>query len=633
MLRLLRSLLVVVAITITLQPLANSQSPTSSKAQAPPSSGLTLKTNAHLVIVDVVVTDKNQNSVRDLKQSDFSLAEESTPQTIRSFEEHHPVDKVSTLPPIPKLPPGVFTNYVPVPPTDSLNIILLDNLNTEIVDQLYALHQLQEYLKIARPGTRTAIFGLTTRLILLQGFTSDPEILKTAISRRLSAASPIPETPADTEQVSSLARMGVGPNGDGLTLAEVTENLKQLSDNQQTDQFVLRTRYTLDAMNVLARYLSGMPGRKNLIWFSGSFPINLLPNESRSEPFESSAWAADEFRETTSLLTLSQVAVYPVDPRGIVGFPEFQGLPGPTAPGQKPLISTVSSTSGSPSSLSQRIAAEHSTAVQMAQDTGGHAFVNTNDLSHAIADAIQNGSSYYTLTYAPTNSTWDGDFRKIQVKLKQQGYNLAYRHGYYAIDSTAPTSTKAKKTVASPQGAPPPPDPMRTAMIRGGPNSAQIIFKARVLPAAAALEETPASGNKPNPDAKFSHGPYRRYTIDIAADPHSIYFTKSADGKYHSHIEVRAYVFDQDGQLIVETSTSNRADISADALNSIIKNGYPLHQQISVPIKGNFYIRIGVYDFTGDHIGSIEVPVAAVKDLTPLPASISSPTDITGAPN
>jgi len=64
-----------------------------------------------------------------------------------------------------------------------------------------------------------------------------------------------------------------------------------------------------------------LPGRKNLIWFSGSFPINILPNEDLLNPFSVVASAEDEFRETSNLLARSQVAVYPIDARGLMTMP------------------------------------------------------------------------------------------------------------------------------------------------------------------------------------------------------------------------------------------------------------------------------------------------------------------------
>ncbi len=264
----------------------------------------------------------------------------------------------------------------------------------------------------------------------------------------------------------------------------------------------------------------------------------------------------------------------------------------------------------------------------MAEQTGGRAFINTNGLSQAIASATDSGANFYTLTYSPTDPAQDGKFRKIQVKLQQQGYTLSYRRGYYAIDPNATASTKAKAPAPSPstppaKGAPaplPPPDPMRTAMMRGGPDPTEIIFKARILPATTTPEDTLAPGSQANPNAKLSHGPYRRYLVDIAADPRPILFTKTKDGLYHSQLELRVYVYDQDGTLIIDSLAASRSDITPELLKQILAGGYPLHQQISVPVKGNYFMRIGLRDITGDRIGAIEVPVASISKLPPLSA-------------
>ncbi len=187
-----RSLLVIFALT-AFQPLAYSQSPAPAPAPA------TIKARAQIVIVDVVVTDKNQNPVHNLKQSDFNVIEGSTPQTISHFEEHvYPNPKAPPAEHLPPMPPGVFTNFSPAPPGDSLNIILLDTLNTPMADQSYVRAQLKQYLNTAKPGVRTAIFGLTSRLILLQGFSSNPEILKAVIDKKNPTASPLLDDAAGT---------------------------------------------------------------------------------------------------------------------------------------------------------------------------------------------------------------------------------------------------------------------------------------------------------------------------------------------------------------------------------------------------------------------------------------------------
>ena len=88
-------------------------------------------------------------------------------------------------------------------------------------------------------------------------------------------------------------------------------------------QTQMRTQYTLDAFNALAHYLANFPGRKNLIWFSGSFPLQIEPDPTLNDPFAVMADSNEEFRETTNLLALAQTAVYPVDARGLMTAPMF----------------------------------------------------------------------------------------------------------------------------------------------------------------------------------------------------------------------------------------------------------------------------------------------------------------------
>ena len=109
---------------------------------------------------------------------------------------------------------------------------------------------------------------------------------------------------------------------------EIIAHLKQFEAQRSSDDAQSRARCTLQALNQMARYLAGLLGRKNLIWFSGSFPINILPDgslvdtfanipNSTADPFAAVANYSEEFRETTELLARSQVAVYPIDARGL----------------------------------------------------------------------------------------------------------------------------------------------------------------------------------------------------------------------------------------------------------------------------------------------------------------------------
>ncbi len=620
---LLKSLLLLA----TLPSLAYAQTPIQAAPATTTPPVATLKSNTRLVVLDVVVTDRSQHPVHNLQQSNFTVLENNTSQSIRHFEEHiYPNPTAAKPEPFPVLPAGIFTNFVPAPPGDSLNVLLLDTLNTPMSDQAFVRNQLKEYLKTARPGTRIAIFGLTSRLSLLQGFTSDPELLKSFIEKNPHKASPLLDDPAGVGGVQSTSDMMSDSMGSDPGSAQIIANLQQFEAQQQTFQLELRIRYTLDAMNLLARYLSGLPGRKNLIWFSGSFPINVFPDSSLSNPFATVISRDKELRETTNLFTLSQVAVYPVDARGLMVSPTMSA-----ANSGSKYVRNPRAFAADESKFFQQTSAEHATMQQMAEQTGGRAFINTNGLSQAVASAIDSGSNYYTLTYAPTETRNDGKFRKLQVRLQQQGYNLSYRRGYFANDPDSDATKQLPKAAApatpataatTPSKPPAPTDSMRAAMTRGAPNPSEILFKVRILPAGAATdaEATVAPGNAPNPDVKLSHGPYRRYLLDMAADPRAVLFTQSSDKLYHGDIQTRIDVYDQDGNLIIDTFNTAHANINAATLQRMLTSGIQLHQQISVPVKGSYYLRIGIHDLNSDRIGSVEVPVAAVKNLAPLPA-------------
>ncbi len=279
-------------------------------------------------------------------------------------------------------------------------------------------------------------------------------------------------------------------------MAALIANLQQFEAQEQSFQLQLRAKYTLDALNQIARGLSGIPGRKNLIWFSGSFPINILPDGDLQNPFAVVASAEEEFRETTNMLTASQVAVYPIDARGLMVSPNLNASNSGSKYARNP-----TTLGKDQSKFFQQTADEHSTMLQMAEQTGGRAFINTNDLTHAVAKSIETGSNFYTLAYSPTDTNWNGSFRKIQVKLQEQGYTLAYRRGYYADNPNAHPK-KGAVAATTPANAPPPFDPMRAAMIHGGPDPTQILIKARVLPAASAPEDATRHPQRTQPGPK-----------------------------------------------------------------------------------------------------------------------------------
>src|SRR5277367_6170088 len=141
-----------------------------------------IKSSVRLVLVDVVVTNGKGEAVTGLHKDDFQILEDGKPQTISTFDEHHGVPPTQIK--LPTLPPHVSTNFPVTQTADSVNVLLLDALNTPSRDQTYVHTQMLKYLKAIPPGTRVAIFTLASRLRMLQGVTTDSSellaILKSA---------------------------------------------------------------------------------------------------------------------------------------------------------------------------------------------------------------------------------------------------------------------------------------------------------------------------------------------------------------------------------------------------------------------------------------------------------------------
>ena len=307
--------------------------------------------------------------------------------------------------------------------------------------------------------------------------------------------------------------------------ADAMASIQQFEADEAAFQMDLRVRYTLDALQQLARYLRGVPGRKNLIWFSGSFPLSLDPDATLQSPFEAMRSYAPDVSETSSMLAASRVAVYPIDARGLFNDPQFSAQTsgsgmsnssgggnimgsasgsgrGSRGRGAGSIGGTASQPKFTQNSTKffQQTDAEHATMQQIAEETGGQAYFDTNGITEAVARAIQNGANYYTLAYIPESKTDDGRFHKIQVTVPDApSYKLTYRRGYVA--------ETAKK-----QAANAPVTSITAAVLRGSPPFSEIVYKVRVLPSddpsLKGLTPQPGPAGELSPKVK---GPVERY--------------------------------------------------------------------------------------------------------------------------
>lgn len=594
------------------QPSASQPAKDSQPASArPANSAETLRASTQLVVVDVVVQDSGGQPIHGLTRDNFVLTEQKRPQTIRNFEEHTAASAKKPGPQMPPQPPGVFSNYLPVAPDSTLNILLIDALNTPMTDQLFVRKQLLDFVKHQKAGTDIAIFGLTNRLIMLQGFTADPAILRTAADRLNAKASSLLDNAvgggAAPEKLSE-AMADTAMSSGGASVAEAIASLQQFDAEQKASQVGLRTQYTLDAFNSLAHYLSNFSGRKNLIWLSGSFPLQIAPDPTVGDPFAVMNDFSPELRETVSLLSRAQVAVYPMDARGLMTEPMLNAA----NPGQS-YTRNASAFNNDLMAFDRSQAAEHATMSRMADDTGGQAFYNSNGLADAVAKAIDEGANYYTLTYNPTDHNWNGSYRNIHVELAAnaaaRGFKIAYRRGYYADAALTPAMIANHAAEAYSQAA----------ISRGAPEPQDILFKVRVLPLTGRSEDAVAPENHVNPNGKMK-APYRTYAVDYVALPGNFSLAPQSDGQRSGAIEFGVYVYDIEGNLLNISDKKVFMNLNPDLYKRFESSPVRFQLQVSAPAKEQSFMRVIIHDLPSNHYGVVEISSSEVVHLPALEA-------------
>jgi VWFA-related protein len=240
-------------------------------ADIPP---LTIRSNTRLVIVDVVVTDKKGQPVSGLKAEDFTVEENGKKQKVSVFVPPGTTNRTAATPP----PPGILSNLSEnLSPTGVPTVLLLDAANSPFKDQAYARSQMLKYvLEQAQSGRPIAVVTLTDQLQVLQQFTSDPQVLATAI-KKLRPQEPILQPGASAPESHGIAS---GPGGGiNASVVSVVAAAQAFIDIQVGYNLQRRTLITLEAMKALSRMLGGLSGRKNVVWLTAALPFDLIPED------------------------------------------------------------------------------------------------------------------------------------------------------------------------------------------------------------------------------------------------------------------------------------------------------------------------------------------------------------------
>jgi VWFA-related protein len=530
-----------------------------------PVQGPTIKAESRIVVVDVVVTDKQGQSVLGLRKDDFHLSEDGGPQIVTSFEEHKGAAPNEIK--LPPMPPNVFTNFPTARGADSVDVLLLDLLNTQPQNQAFVRQQVIKYLGEIPPGTRLAIFALGSHLRIVRGFSTDfsglaaiLEDKKLGVAPEISGSLPTEANQySDAEILRQMRKSQAAPSA--------IDAVESFQRDEAAERANSRSELTLQAFQQIARYLSAIPARKNLIWFSDNFPVSFFPDPGGRVPKNE-----DHIQKTSDMLTAAKVAIYPVSALGVLGDPTFD----------------ASKLAGLRRELEARLSANQIAMETIAQETGGRAFYSTNALSDAVKDAASNGSHYYTLAYSPANDKNDGKFRRIQLSLADNNYTLSYRRGYFA--------DQPSHEFISEEGA----DPLVSLIGLDMPDFDQILFKVQVVPKS---QQPPTNAPRAGNNTKLK-APFTRYDVNFAVALPDIAMGLDANGTRHGRIEIMLIAFGPGGNILNIVRKRSNLTMDSKVYEATQQVGMQIHEEIDVP-PGEIHLRAGIYDMNSGKCGTV----------------------------
>lgn len=375
----------------------------SQPGEATSNSEYRIRVNSDLVLVNVSVRDKHGNPVRNLKQSDFTVLEDGKPQQVRSFDiedvqryvQNGPAQtEVQSAPPATNLLTG--SRAKPENVRDRRLIVMLFDLSNMEPDELdRASRSAQNFIdRQMTPADLVAVVSFSNSLEINQDFTSDRRLLLTAIRR-----------------MQGIEGQGLeqGPIGS----AEGQPDQGEAYTEDDTEYNIFNTDLRLQAIASLSKALQSIDQKKSILYFSSGMQRD-LGNENQSQ-----------LRAAINVAVKANVSVYPVDSRGLEaiipgGSAQLASLHGQAGYNGKAISSAYDSNFQTQETL-----------VTLAADTGGKAFLDSNDFGKAFAKVQADMESYYVLGYRSSNPAMDGHYRKITVKVNQADVRLDFRRGYY----------------------------------------------------------------------------------------------------------------------------------------------------------------------------------------------------------
>lgn len=483
-------------------------------AQAPDPSVIRVKTQ--LVQINAVVSD-GDGPMHGLTKADFALTTGGRPRDIVVFSED--TKAVHPDPGSFALPPQVFSNVTAADVPKNVSLVLFDTLNLEPGQSVYAQKQLVKFLRTVPQGEGIGIYLLAERLGIIHDFTSDTASL-IAVAEAL-----------DGRQGSSTNKTRFTPVLTGMPELDRLINRGEIRQALRSGND--RVIVTVASLRQIARRLRNFPGRKNLIWITGGIPF--------------SANFMSEIGSAGQELTQANVAIYPVDVRGPLPLRQELGS-------RRPRMDAWDANSMSMQAL--------------AEQTGGLALANTNDIAGAVQRALNDAASSYTIGFYLSPEEADGKFHDLKLRVNRKGAKVRTRSGYFALPEEEFTEARRLREIEVVMAS-----PLHSYGIQVGGRA----------------------------DAYRENG-QSMIGIRMLINPHQIRFESKA-GKWEAHLDAFAELQSVDGKRIVRTMREGKLLLS-DADRELL-----LTQGLDVPLvlpndRNGAVLRLGVFDRKSGLAGS-----------------------------
>ena len=531
-----------------------------------------VRITTNLVQVDAVVTDKSGKVVTDLKPEEVQIFEDGKPQKITHFSYN--VTESAVVAP-PAKPANVDKNAPPAPPVAlkpeqvrRTMAIVVDDLGLSFESTYYVRRALKKFVDEQMvPGDLVAIIRTSGGMGALQQFTSDKRQLYAAIERVKWYAS---------------GRGGVGafaaiePPTPGAFGAEIDAKNEELNQFRE-DLFAVGT---LGAISYVVKGLRQLPGRKSVLLISDGFRIYSQEDAMRNY------LALERLHRLIDEAGRASVVIYTMNATGLqtLGFSAADNLSNPG-----------DSTGGrSPQDLEQQLSNRRNAAFEtqqgldfLAQQTGGIAIRNTNDLSGGIRRVMEDQKGYYLIGYRPDYATFDPKtgrrtFHRLTLKVTRPGkFNVRMRNGF--LGRSDEDTQQAPRTLA------------------------QQLVGALTSPFGANgvhLQLTSLFGN----DAKA--GSFMRSILHI--DARDLTFTDEPNGWHKCVFDVLAITFGDNGVPVDQNGRTYTLKLPDELYKRALRDG--LVYYVTVPIKkpGAYQLRMSLRDTSSERIGAasqfIEAP-------------------------